>query len=409
MQTNVRINLETIILKSFYNHALNENELEIFNGISLEFSENGKRGLKILQDMISTDSYDENLFLSKIQSLGDMNFFKSFAECRPIANLSPLLKDYENCIKLDKQEELANHILRQTQKGNIIEIDKELLQSFEYNAKQDDYTTFLDNEKSLKEYDPQEQFSTGIEFLDTAFNGGFTTGQLILISGDYEAGKTTLTTQIIENMTANSKVCFFCFEFTISAYIRRKQEMPNSLFKKENMITITNGYDIREIKQNIINLNRTKGIKVFLIDSQMRVENNHSTQGNGEEKESEKFEILGKLAHEKDLIIMLIIQTSKSDPDTPFKSKKGAHEASIIMHLENIEQKELEIREFIPKRLKVKKNKQTGKHFKEDIYLNIKSGMFVKDPNHTFKNKDYNPKDAVMGKTVIDISGLPIF
>lgn len=72
----------------------------------------------------------------------------------------------------------------------------------------------------------------------------------------------------------------------------------------------------------------------------MRIENNHSSQGNGEEKDSEKFEILGKLAHEKELIIILIIQTSKSNPDTPFKSKKkGAHEVSIIMHLENIKNK----------------------------------------------------------------------
>lgn len=408
MQTDQRQKLECIFLKGFYNNAFSEDELNIFLSIANEFSTTAKKAFEILQELIKNNSYDENLFLSKVADLNNQEFFKDYAEASYVANLAPLLKDYEKCIKLDKQEELSNFILYSTQKKQVLELDSNLLKPYDYVAKKDDFKTFAEAEQTLKQDDPRTLHATGIEFLDTAFDGGLATGQLILISGDYEAGKTTLTTQIIENMSARNKVCFFCFEFTLSAYIRRRQAQPNKLFNKNNLITITDGYDIREIKENIINLNRTKGIKIFLIDSQMRVENNHSQQGSGEEKESEKFEILGKLSHEKELIIMLIIQTSKSDPDTPFKSKKGAHEASIIMHLENVESKDLDNRDFTQKRLKVKKNKQTGKHFKEDIFLNMKTGQFVKNPEHFYKNTDYNPADAVLGKTIIDLKELPI-
>ena len=408
-QQGIRTSLEAIFLKSFYNNALSEKELEIFQAISKEFSDTGKKAFLLLQDMLNTNTYNENLFFNKIVALNDSCFTKEYIEANKVANLAPLIKDYEECIQLDRQEELAAYLISQTHKRQVLQLDSNLFTPYQYTALKDDFISFKEAENALQEYDPQVRYSTGIEFLDTAFNGGLATGQLILISGDYEAGKTTLTTQMIENMSAKEMVCFFCFEFTLSAYVRRRREYPNPLFKKENLITITNGYDIREIRDTIITLNKKKGIKVFLIDSQMRIENNNTKVGNGEEKETEKFEILGKLAHEKELIIMLIVQTSKSDPDTPFKSKKGAHEASIIMHLENVENKDNAITNYAIKRLKVKKNKQTGKHFKEDIFLNLKTQLFEKDPKHEYKDKDYNARDRVEGATIIDITALPIF
>lgn len=408
-QQGIRTSLEAIFIKSFINHTLQQKELESFNHIVKEFSDTAKKAYAMLEEMLESKTYNENLFFNKIVTLQDSNFIKEYTEASKVANLAPLIKEYEYCVQLDRQEELASYIFSQVQQRQVIQLDTNLLKPYQYQAKADDFLSFADAEKSLKEYDPQQRYSTGVEFLDTAFNGGLATGQLILISGDYEAGKTTLTTQMLENMSAKEMVCFFCFEFTLSAYIRRRKEYPNPLLKKENLITITDGYDIREIKDKIIYLNNAKGIKVFLIDSQMRIENNNTKVGNGEEKETEKFEILGKLAHEKELIILLIVQTSKSDPDTPFKSKKGAHEASIIMHLENVENKDNSLTSYAIKRLKVKKNKQTGKHFKEEIFLNFKTQMFEKDPKHIYKDKDYNAKDSVMGATVIDLSELPMF
>ena len=52
-----------------------------------------------------------------------------------------------------------------------------------------------------------------------------------------------------------------------------------------------------------------------------------------EEEESLKFSTLAKLAHQYELLIFLIIQTAKGDRDNPMGSKKGTHEASVILRI----------------------------------------------------------------------------
>lgn len=392
MKSNARIQLECIIIKSIIENTLTETQTESLHDISIHFCKTAIKALEIMQELRQKEAFNEHYFTQRIIELADEVFIKEFLIADKVANVSFLLSEYERYIALDRQQELAEFLLKENKFSRVVDLESKI-KEFEYKSVHNTIQTFAEAEKNLQENDTRELIKTGIEFLDTAFNGGLATGQLILVSGEYESGKTTLTTQIIENMSHTRKVCFFCFEFTLSAYIRRREEQPNTLFKKENCYIITDGYDIRDIKANIIKLHRMHGVKVFLIDSQMRIENNYNTQANGEEKESEKFEILGKLAHEKDIVIMLIIQTSKSDPDTPFKSKKGAHEASIIMHLENTQKEESSLQNLIKKVLKVKKNKQTGKHFKEEVFLQLNTGQFIKDPNHEYKDKSYTTID----------------
>ena len=83
-----------------------------------------------------------------------------------------------------------------------------------------------------------------------------------------------------------------------------------------------------------------------------------------------KFSILARLCHHLNIFILFIIQTSKSDEDTPLGSKKGAHEASIIVRLKRDKNKEEE------RTIVVKKNKQTGKHYKSEILFCTKELRF---------------------------------
>lgn len=392
MKKEARIQLECIIIKSIIENTLSSKEYEALQEIALYFCKSAQKAMQIMEELKENKSFSEHYFTQRVLELGDDMFIKEFLIAEKVSNVSFLLGEYERYILLDRQQELAEFLLKETKYARVVDIEGKLSEK-EYKIVHNTIQTFAEAEQSLQDEDSQEVFKTGVEFLDTAFNGGLATGQLVLISGEYESGKTTLTTQIIENMSHARKVCFFCFEFTLSAYIKRRIAQPNKFFKKENCFVITDGYDIRDIKANILKLHRMQGVRIFLIDSQMRIENNYNTQANGEEKESEKFEILGKLAHEKDILIMLIIQTSKSDPDTPFKSKKGAHEASIIMHLENVQKEESSLQNMVKKVLKVKKNKQTGKHFKEEVFLQLESGQFVKDPRHEFKDSSYTTID----------------
>lgn len=220
----------------------------------------------------------------------------------------------------------------------------------------------------------QPKFKTKVSFLDSVFDGGIEVAQLVLISGDPEAGKTTLGLQILENISHYAKVGFFSFEFTIEQYIRAKkaERKPPNL---ENMYIINEGYELYTIAQNIKNLYR-QGVKVFLIDSQMRI-----TSPNGrnmEEEESLKFSLLAKLCHSMGILVFLIVQTSKSDRDNPMGSKKGGHEASVIIRIEHCKAEIEALREFSENSRMVilKKNKQTGKHFKEKVAFNPQTRKF---------------------------------
>lgn len=220
----------------------------------------------------------------------------------------------------------------------------------------------------------QPKFKSKISFLDSVFDGGIEVAQLVLISGDPEAGKTTLGLQILENISHYAKVGFFSFEFTIEQYIRAKkaERKPPNL---ENMYIINEGYELYTIAQNIKNLYR-QGVKVFLIDSQMRI-----TSPNGrnmEEEESLKFSLLAKLCHSMGILVFLIVQTSKSDRDNPMGSKKGGHEASVIIRIEHCKAEIEALREFSENSRMVilKKNKQTGKHFKEKVAFNPQTRKF---------------------------------
>lgn len=225
----------------------------------------------------------------------------------------------------------------------------------------------------------QPKFKTKVGFLDSVFDGGIEVAQLILISGDPEAGKTTLGLQVLENISHYAKVGFFSFEFTIEQYIRAKQaeRKPPNL---DNMYIINEGYELYTIAQNIKNLYR-QGVKVFLIDSQMRI-----TSPNGrnmEEEESLKFSLLAKLCHSLGILVFLIVQTSKSDRDNPMGSKKGGHEASIIIRIEHCKPEIEALREFSEnsRMLILKKNKQTGKHFKEKVAFDPNTRKFASIEN----------------------------
>lgn len=272
-------------------------------------------------------------------------------------NLIPAFREY---LALERQKEIAYKLMQATDKGKIVDIE---LLAQEKAVERSEH-------KSLKEWidyyasrPVSPKVKCGIDFLDVCFDGGFELGQLVLISGDPEAGKTMLSIQMLEYMARSQKVCFFCFEFTIESYLKRHR-----VSKLENMYIFNDGYDINEICQNIKSLYK-KGVRIFLIDSQMRIT---SPAGrNMEEEESLKFSSLAKLCHSLKIVVFLIVQTSKGDRDNPMGSKKGGHESSITIRIERSpapkEMRDLSEWDEKSRIVLVKKNKQTGRHFSEKV------------------------------------------
>jgi len=232
--------------------------------------------------------------------------------------------------------------------------------------------SFYELYQEFKVSPPAPTFKSGISFMDEGVGGAFKVGHLVTVSGDPEAGKTILMLQMQKGLTYSVPTVMFAFEFTTQALIEMQiksdPKWANNEEASRNLILIDNGFDISDIERKIKKYVR-KGVLVFTIDSQMRIENAHFNGFTMEERETEKFSRLAKLAHRLKILIFLIIQTTDTAPDRPLGSKKGAHEASVMIRLKREKPKDndehKERRKFI-----IHKNKMSGQHFEKDIILN---------------------------------------
>jgi replicative DNA helicase len=235
--------------------------------------------------------------------------------------------------------------------------------------------TYADWEAEIENSKELPIFQTGVSFIDDYLKGGITAGQLILVMGDPEAGKTILSTQVLHNVSNGFPTLFFPFEFTVRDYIQNNKKRKKNI-KKDNLYIVNDGYDLSDVTREI-KIFAKKGGRFVCIDSQMRVENVENT-GTAEQMESEKFSRLAKLAHSLELVILFIAQQGKEDTKggthTPMGTKKGAHEASQIWYIHKLKPKYedgSDIDSNAHKRLlEVSKNKQNGRHFKTEITLN---------------------------------------
>lgn len=334
------------------------------------FSQKGGAILEKILNLHAKSALSKQSLLANLsqEQQGDEYVLELFSKS-PNSSFINLSQEFITAYKLKMQKENGLKMIKASDNNTLLDLSM-LDKSIESNEYKN-LAQWIDYYSTRPE---QPKFKTKISFLDSVFDGGIEVAQLVLISGDPEAGKTTLGLQMLENISHYAKVGFFSFEFTIEQYIRAKQaeRKPPNL---ENMYIINEGYELYTIAQNIKNLYR-QGVKVFLIDSQMRIT---SPQGrNMEEEESLKFSLLAKLCHSMGILVFLIVQTSKSDRDNPMGSKKGGHEASVIIRIEHCKAEIEALREFSENSRMVilKKNKQTGKHFKEKVAFNPQTRKF---------------------------------
>lgn len=334
------------------------------------FSQKGGAILEKILNLHAKSALSKQSLLANLSSeqQGDEYVLELFSKS-PNSSFINLSQELIIAYKLKMQKENGLKMIKASDNNTLLDLSmlEKAVESNEYK----NLAQWIDYYSTRPE---QPKFKTKISFLDSVFDGGIEVAQLVLISGDPEAGKTTLGLQMLENISHYARVGFFSFEFTIEQYIRAKQaeRKPPNL---ENMYIINEGYELYTIAQNIKNLYR-QGVKVFLIDSQMRIT---SPQGrNMEEEESLKFSLLAKLCHSMGILVFLIVQTSKSDRDNPMGSKKGGHEASVIIRIEHCKAEIEALREFSENSRMVilKKNKQTGKHFKEKVAFNPQTRKF---------------------------------
>ncbi len=237
----------------------------------------------------------------------------------------------------------------------------------------DSFRTYREIKQEISQLPPIDKIKTGVPFIDVKLKGGIEEGQLILLMGDPDAGKTILGTQIAKYVSNNHKVILFPLEFRDRAFIEANTvNEPN--FNQDNFYMESNFNDILDIEHKLKAFARIGG-KLAVIDSQMSV-TNMSNKGTSEERETEKFFVLQRVCIRTGMDIIFLCQQGKEDTRssvvTPKGSKNGAHFAHQIWYIktpkvtfdERGENKNKLLRDFL-----LYKNKQNGNQYSKPIAL----------------------------------------
>ncbi|GAA9415300.1 hypothetical protein TH0823_11670 [Helicobacter pylori] len=320
---------------------------------------------KIILALLEMKNKNQVIQLEIIRlKIGDEAFeskeFSAILQADTYPNYLELKSDFKTYLSLKMQEFLANELIKATRKSEIFDFD--FLGKYTTLGTNRNGKYYWEWEEFFKSKPKIEKIPTGIDFLDHVSEGGFEVGQLILLSGDPEAGKTLLSVQYITNAQQNHKVTYFGFEFSVRKHIETLNS-KNFKLNKENYFIDDLSCEINELVSQIRLLAR-EGHKLFIIDSQMKIQ--APIIGRTiEEVETTKFTTLADLAKRLQVIIVLIIQNSKSDSYAPTGSRKGAHEAHVMIRIERIKSGELKhIKDYNERnkhrRVLILKNKQTG-------------------------------------------------
>ncbi len=354
--------MENLIMKSFLDYPKQiEDFLEDISVTS--FTPFNQKLIKVLLEMKNRNQVVQ--FETIRLKIGDEVFeskeFRDILEADSYPNYLDLKSDFKTYLSLKMQEHLANELIKFTRKSEIFDFDflgKYIKLGSNRNGKY-----YFEWEEFFKSKPKIEKIHTGINFLDNISDGGFEVGQLILLSGDPESGKTLLGVQYITNAQQKHKVTYFGFEFSVRKHIETLNS-KNFKLNKENYFIDDLSCEINELVSQIRGLAK-EGHKLFIIDSQMKIQA-PIVGRTVEEVETTKFTTLADLAKRLQVIIILIIQNSKNDSYAPTGSRKGAHEAHVMIRIEKIKSGELK---------HIKDYNERGKHRKVLILKNKQTGL----------------------------------
>ncbi|GAA9982995.1 hypothetical protein VN0969_14470 [Helicobacter pylori] len=353
--------MENLIMKSFLDYP---NHIEDFlEDISLKsFTPFNQKLIKVLIGM-NHQNQAPRLETIKLR-IGKKEFeseeFKCILEADSYPDYLNLKSDFKTYLCFQMQENLANKLKEATRRSEVF--DYEFLNKYINLGIVRNGRYFWEWEEYFKNKPSIEKIPTGINFLDFITDGGIELGQIVLLSGDPEAGKTLLGVQFLTSAQQQHKVTYFGFEFSVRKHIEtlRSKNFP---IKAENYFIDDQSCELNDLISQIRALAK-EGHKVFLIDSQMKIQAPIIGR-TVEEVETSKFSALSEAARSLQVLIIFIVQNSKNDNYTPTGSRKGGHEAHLIIRIERIKMSQLKnIKDFTERskyrRIIVLKNKQTG-------------------------------------------------
>ncbi len=376
--------MENLIMKSFLDYP--EHIEDFLEDISLKsFTPFNQKLIKVLIGMNQRHQVPR-LETIKLR-IGEKEFeseeFKRILEADSYPDYLSLKSDFKTHLCFQMQEHLANKLKEATRKSEVF--DYEFLNKYINLGIVRNGKYFWEWEEYFKNRPPIEKIETGIGFLDFITEGGIELGQIVLLSGDPEAGKTLLGVQFLMNAQQHHKVTYFGFEFSVRKHIETLKS-KNFNIKAENYFIDDQSCELNDLISQIRSLAK-EGHKVFLIDSQMKIQA-PIVGRTAEEIETSKFSALGETARSLQVLIIFIVQNSKNDSYTPTGSRKGGHEAHLMIRIERLKMNQLKtIKDFNERakhrRIVILKNKQTG----------LSGYRYVKNVDYRFFEVDFNENE----------------
>ncbi|MGL2407654.1 ATPase domain-containing protein [Helicobacter pylori] len=353
--------MENLIIKSFLDYP--QHIEDFLEDISLKsFSAFNQKVIKALVEM---NRKNQPIRLETIKlKIGEKDFeseeFRRILATDSYPDYLNLKSDFKTYLCFQMQEHLANKLKEATRKSEVFDyefLDKYISLGIKRNGKY-----FWEWEEFFNNKPPIEKIETGINFLDTVTEGGIEVGQMVLLSGDPEAGKTLLGVQCLTQAQQTHKVTYFGFEFSVRKHIETLKD-KNFTIKGDHYFIDDQSCELNDLIFQIRSLAK-EGHKAFLIDSQMKIQA-PIVGRTTEEVETAKFTALSEVARNLQVLIIFIVQNSKNDNYTPTGSRKGGHEAHLMIRIERLKKYDLpQIKDFVERakhrRIVILKNKQTG-------------------------------------------------
>ncbi len=373
--------MENLIMKSFLDYP--QHIEDFLEDISIKsFTPFNQKLIKVLVGM-NHRNQTPRLETIKLR-IGEKEFeseeFKRILAADSYPDYLNLKSDFKTHLCFQMQEHLANKLKEATRKSEVF--DYEFLNKYINLGIVKNGKYFWEWEEYFKNKPPIEKIETGINFLDAITDGGIELGQIVLLSGDPEAGKTLLGVQFLMHAHQQHKVTYFGFEFSVRKHVETLKD-KNFNIKGENYFIDDQSCELNDLISQIRSLSK-EGHKVFLIDSQMKIQ--APVIGRTiEEIETSKFSALSECARNLQVLIIFIIQNSKNDSYTPTGSRKGGHEVHLMIRIERLKRNQLpEIKDFTERakhrRILILKNKQTG----------LSGYRYVKNVDYRFFETNFN-------------------
>ncbi|MGL2704514.1 RAD55 family ATPase [Helicobacter pylori] len=373
--------MENLIMKSFLDYP--QHIEDFLEDISLKsFNAFNQKVVKALVDM---NRKNQPIRLETIKiKIGEKDFeseeFKQILAADSYPDYLNLKSDFKMHLCLQMQEHLGNKLKEATRKSEVFDyefLDKYINLGIKCNGKY-----FLEWEEFFKNKPSIEKIETGVNFLDHLTDGGIELGQMVLLSGDPEAGKTLLGVQCLIQAQQKHKVTYFGFEFSVRKHIETLKD-KNFKIKYDHYFIDDQSCELNDLIFQIRSLAK-KGHKVFLIDSQMKIQA-PIVGRTTEEIETAKFTALSEVARNLQVLVIFIVQNSKNDSYTPIGSRKGGYEAHLMIRIEMLKKYDLpNIRDFYERaqhrKIIVLKNKQTG----------LRGLCYLRKVDYRFFEVDYN-------------------